>query len=69
MPPLTETTEPREDYPRVSVDSLNDWYRLKDSLASAVISILEAKIAKQNSVNYGDGLLRHTKEVFHKAHR
>ena len=56
-----EILEPRDDYPRISVDSLNEWYRLKASLASAAMSIIEAM--PMEASKYRDSYLQHMKQV------
>lgn len=60
---MSENMEPRDDFPRISIDSLSDWYRIKDNFNNAALSILDSKLAGQGMSDYRDLFLQYMKQV------
>lgn len=53
----------REELPRISVDSLQDWQRVKESYASVALSILEEELASTGSSPEASILRNHVQQV------
>lgn len=53
----------REDLSRISVDSLQDWQRIKANYTSAALSALDEELAMSGSAAEKDVLLRHLQQV------
>lgn len=52
-----------DDYPRVSIDSLHDWQRIKDNYLNAAVATLDKKLAEQGLVNQRDLYVQHIMQV------
>ena len=48
---LSTTSDTREEMPRISVDKLQDWERIKRSYTSAAYTTLEARIASRSEAD------------------
>ena len=55
--------DPRDDLPRVSIDSLSEWRRTKENYTNATIAIMDRKLAELNMTEHRDLLLQHTNQV------
>lgn len=53
----------REDLPRVSVGSVQDWEKIKANYRTATIACLEDHILATGLQNERDALIAHTNEV------
>jgi len=49
----------REDIPRVSVDSLQDWQRIRENYTNAALAALDVELAASSSSSERDLLLQH----------
>jgi len=59
----------REDLPRVSVDSVQDWHRLKTSYRSAALASLEQHIIAHGLTSERDALVAHTNQFIDRTFR
>ncbi|KAI0948501.1 hypothetical protein AcW1_005466 [Taiwanofungus camphoratus] len=57
----------REDLSRISVDSLQDWQRIKANYTSAALSALDEELAMSGSAAEKDVLLRHLQQFIDRA--
>ena len=48
---MSTTSDTREEMPRISVDKLQDWERIKRSYTSAAYATLEARIASRSEAD------------------
>lgn len=53
----------REDIPRVSVDSLQDWQRIRENYTNAALAALDVELAASSSSSERDLLLQHLHRV------
>lgn len=53
----------REDLPRISVDSMQDWQRVKESYSSVALSILEEELSSVKSPSEAAALRTHVQQV------
>lgn len=56
-----------DDYPRVSIDSLHDWQRIKDNYLNAAVATLDKKLAEQGLVNQRDLYVQHIMQFVDKT--
>lgn len=57
------TTEKREDLPRISADTLQDWLRVKANYTNAIISRLDSRLAAKGLSKDRDIALMHINQV------
>ena len=55
--------DPRDDLPRVSIDSLSEWHRTKDNYTNAAIAILDRKLTEMDMLAHRDLFLQHVNQV------
>lgn len=48
---VTNISPPREDLPRISIDSLHDWNRIRTSYMNAATSALDSRLASSRVDN------------------
>jgi hypothetical protein len=58
------TTEEREELPRIAVDSIQDWQRIKSSYLAAAVSQLDEQLSSSGRVSERDAFLAHITEVY-----
>lgn len=59
----SENNSVRDDLPRVSLESIQDWHRIKENVNSAALVTLESKLAERGLTNQRHILLPHLKQV------
>ncbi|GLB35221.1 hypothetical protein LshimejAT787_0207860 [Lyophyllum shimeji] len=57
----------REDLPRVSVDSVQAWHRLKNNCRTAALASLEEHIAAHGLIGERDALVAHTNQFVERT--
>ncbi|EJD03992.1 uncharacterized protein FOMMEDRAFT_106372 [Fomitiporia mediterranea MF3/22] len=65
----SERNGARDELPRVSVDSIQDWFRIKENLNSAAIAILDSKLSERGSENQRNLLLPHVIQFLERTYR
>ena len=63
QPVMGSTTAAREDVQRISVDTINDWKRIKSNFSSAAFTALDEIIETGGSSIDKDALLPHIDQV------
>lgn len=53
----------REDIPRISVDSLQDWQRVKDNYTSMALSVLEEELLAIGTPSEATAIREHVLQV------
>jgi hypothetical protein len=53
----------REDLPRISVETIQDWQRVKNNFANTVFSTLDARLSAGSSSLSRDTILQHLNQV------
>jgi hypothetical protein len=62
-PVMNSTTAAREEVQRISVDTINDWKRIKSSFSSAAFIALDETIEASGSSVDKNALLPHIDQV------
>jgi hypothetical protein len=55
--------ESREDIPRISIDTLRDWHRIKDNFSKAVLEQFDQTIRQAGLESERASLLPHVQQV------